>query len=387
MAEKSRELSQFASFLLVDNSTGNISISTESTPNIGIGTTNPQYKLHVIGDTNISGIISASSFYVEGQGELVNPTIDKWSSGTGGDIYRLLGNVGIGTSVLSQKFTVIGNTTISGILTSNSLNVESTATASQFISTVSTGTQPFEVTSTTRVNNLNANFLNGKTAPTGSIVGTTDTQLLANKQFSDNTVFFVDNSDNTKQFRFEVSGISTSTARIITIPDESGTLVLQGQEGIITTEMIANLEIINEDVSVSAGISYSKLDLENSIVNSDIQNSTIENSKLVNNTISGVALGSTLSALTLGNYLSFTSGSTYTGAEARTVSIAATSTNTSNEIVARDSSGNFSAENITASNFTKNGGSSNEFLKADGSVDSTNYTNYSRSLAYNLIFN
>ncbi len=46
---------------------------------------------------------------------------------------------------------------------------------------VATGTAPFTVASTTVVTNLNAEKLNGKSAPSGDIVGTSDSQTLTNK--------------------------------------------------------------------------------------------------------------------------------------------------------------------------------------------------------------
>ncbi len=63
-------------------------------------------------------------------------------------------------------------------------------------------------------------------------------------------------------------------------------------------------------------------------------------------TISGVALGSDLNALTAGTYL--TSAGTYNGSTARTFAVDATSANTADKVVARDASGNFSAGTITA---------------------------------------
>ena len=47
-----RELSQFGSFISVDDNSRNIGIATTATPSVGIGTTNPQYKLDVHGDIN-----------------------------------------------------------------------------------------------------------------------------------------------------------------------------------------------------------------------------------------------------------------------------------------------------------------------------------------------
>jgi hypothetical protein len=68
---------------------------------------------------------------------------------------------------------------------------------------------------------------------------------------------------------------------------------------------------------------------------------------LVNDTISGIALGSNLDTLTFGTHLT-TGGSSYNGSAAVTITSDATSSNTDSTIVARDASGNFSATTITA---------------------------------------
>ena len=65
----------------------------------------------------------------------------------------------------------------------------------------------------------------------------------------------------------------------------------------------------------------------------------------VSGNIAGQA-GSVANALTAGTYL--TSGGTYDGSAARTFAVDATSANTVSKVVARDSSGNFSAGTITA---------------------------------------
>jgi hypothetical protein len=62
-------------------------------------------------------------------------------------------------------------------------------------------------------------------------------------------------------------------------------------------------------------------------------------------TISGVALGSNLNALTLGTYLT---GTSYNGSATVTAAVDATSVNTASKVVARDASGNFAAGTITA---------------------------------------
>lgn len=96
----------------------------------------------------------------------------------------------------------------------------------------------------------------------------------------------------------------------------------------------------------------------------------ITNSSLVNSTISGRSLGTNLRNLTPGSYIT---GSTYNGGTARTFAVDATSTNTANKVVARNSNGDFSSRYITATEFRKLNGTSSQFLMADGSVNSTSY--------------
>lgn len=60
-----------------------------------------------------------------------------------------------------------------------------------------------------------------------NFVTLTGTQTLANKSFSDNFTTFIDNTDTTKGFKFQVSGISASTTRTYTVQDVNGTMTLQ----------------------------------------------------------------------------------------------------------------------------------------------------------------
>jgi hypothetical protein len=76
----------------------------------------------------------------------------------------------------------------------------------------------------------------------------------------------------------------------------------------------------------------------------------LTNASLINSTISGVSLGSNLNTLSFGSYL--TSTGSYNGSAARTVSVAGTSVNTGNTLVARDISGDFTAGTITVTNLT-----------------------------------
>jgi hypothetical protein len=318
---RNRELSQFGSFIHLDDSTQNIGITSLSTPFVGIGTTIPAFKLDVNGDINLTGTFRQNGNTFEGS---------RFTVGTGSSIYRLDGNVGIGTSTLPQKLTVVGN-----------------VSAGQFISTVTSGTAPLVVLSDTQVTNLNVSFLRGKLPPTGDIVGTTDTQTLTNKTLTSPTLttpvlgaatatsIVVGSAGIT--FNGSTSGTTTLQASAtasgtLTLPAATDTLTGKATTDTLTNKTIAAgsntiTGLTNTNLSGSAGIS---------------------NANLANSTISGVSLGSNLNALTFTDYL--TSGGTYTGATARTVSVAGTSINTGNTLVARDASGDFTAGTITLTN-------------------------------------
>jgi cytoskeletal protein CcmA (bactofilin family) len=355
---RNRELSQFGSFVFIDNDSQNISITFDALPYVGIGTTSPQYKLDVVGDTRVQGNFEALSYTLNGI-PLVDATIQYWTFGTGGDdIYRLQGNVGIGTSVFVEKLTVDGSVSIDGnisvsgdITNSGDTTIGGNITASRFISTVTTGTAPFEVDSLTLVTHLNADYLRGKTPPTGDIVGTTDTQTLSNKtiSLSNNTL-----TGTATQFNAAVtdtdfatltgtetltnktlttpiiSGIRPSSGQLQTVPTGTGTLVSSNSVGVVTTGMIADETIVNADISASAAIAISKL---------------------AASTISGISLGNSLNNLTAGSFITYNSGSTYNGSTAITIGVAGTTANTANTLIARNSSGDFSAGTITGAAF------------------------------------
>lgn len=133
---------------------------------------------------------------------------------------------------------------------------------------------------------------------------------------------------NTVTNRWEFGGgnVYTSGSFIGSLSGNANTVtngVYTTDTGTVTSTMIANDTIVNADINSAAAIAYSKLNLSSSIVNADISNSAaIADSKLATISTAGKVSNSATTA---------------------------TSSNTASAIVARDSSGNFSAGTITAS--------------------------------------
>jgi hypothetical protein len=340
MSIPNRELSQFASFISINDVNKNIGITTGSTPYVGIGTTAPTEKLHVQGNIKASGIVSATEYYGDGSKlDNVLAVISGSFISTPSGIYTGT-NLGIGTSTFTDKLNIGGSVGITSNLTAYTIN-----------STAPVGVAPFSVQSSTLVPNLNAAFFQGRVPPSGNIVGDNDTQTLSNKTLLSPIISTI------------VNGSAS-----LSVPTTSGTLIHTNAVGIITSGVYGAGSITNSHISNSAGIVYSKLNLSNSIVNSDISASAgiaysklslgnsirssdidasnpIANNKLANSTISGVALGGNLATLTAGSYIS---GSNYNGSTATTWSVNATPANVASTVVARDSLGGISAGQVSA---------------------------------------
>lgn len=129
--------------------------------------------------------------------------------------------------------------------------------------------------------------------------------------------------------------------RTITLPDTTGTVVTTGDSATVTATMLAansvdSSELVDGSIDTShlsadcvtgAKIADDAIDSEH-IADGSVDNAhlagSIANAKLSNSTISGVALGSNLNALTVDDSsIELNSGTTFNGSAARTISVKA----------------------------------------------------------------
>ena len=117
-----RELSQFASFVSVNDANKNVGIATTALPNIGIGTANPSTKFEVVGNTRLQTLI------VTGVSTFTGVTTTVSDLYVGGDLY-------VADDLVFDEFTA-RNGNITGIATVRILNV---GTGGTIITTTTSG--------------------------------------------------------------------------------------------------------------------------------------------------------------------------------------------------------------------------------------------------------
>ena len=104
-----RELSQLGHYIVVDDTTGKIAITSTTAPNVGIGTINPEYKLDVLGDTRVgAGLTVVENFNVQGFSTFAGFANFLGDLYVGGTVRYLDGNpfaggVGIGSTAINKE--------------------------------------------------------------------------------------------------------------------------------------------------------------------------------------------------------------------------------------------------------------------------------------------
>ena len=124
---RGRELSQLGSLITVDDSTKNIGVATATPfPKIGIGTLSPTSKIEVVGDVSISGVITATSLSGDGSG-LSNVPGSAFSNLSEDTSPQLGGDLDLN----GNDITGTGNVNITGIVTTTELSLSNTSTANR----------------------------------------------------------------------------------------------------------------------------------------------------------------------------------------------------------------------------------------------------------------
>jgi hypothetical protein len=231
------------------------------------------------------------------------------------------------------------------------------------------------------ISNTEFQQLNGITS---SVVSISDVQTLTNKTLTDSSTYFQDNGDNSKKFQFELSDISTSTTRILTVPNGNTIIVGTNISQTLTNKTIDGdlntlSNIDNDNIKSNAGISADK------IANGSVSNTEFQQLSAIGSAVVGVSDTQTLTNKTLtspkietaindanGNELiklssvgsavnEITIGNNRTG---NSPSISATGNNTNIDLnISSKGSGNVIIDNIV---FPNSDGTSGQVLKSDG---------------------
>jgi hypothetical protein len=187
-----------------------------------------------------------------------------------------------GITVDTNKFIVAdetGNTTIAGTLgVTGTITGSSTVSATQYTSTIATGTAPLVVTSTTLVTNLNADLIDGYSATTT------------------NTASAVVVRDASKNIEFNNAVLSGSTSGTTTIQASaaaSGTLTLPAVTdtvaAIAATQTLTNKTINLSSNTLSGTVAQFNTALSDADFSTTAGTETLTNKtiNLANNTVSG----------------------------------------------------------------------------------------------------
>jgi hypothetical protein len=230
--------------LLVGSGTTQVSI--DGNGGVGIGTTANQYKLHVIGNTNIVGTVTATSFVGDGSG-LTGIGSQAWSVVSGGLFNTTLTNVGIGTTVIGFNLEVgsigaggtslrVNNGARFDYLDTNNVNIAGIITASSYRFNGGTGS-------------VNAGIVTTGTlvvGTAGTVITTTSSQLVGVGTASPREKLDVEGTLRTKVVREAVETLSIAS-NVVTID------LSRAQNFLLTaTSPVDQFTIINPPSEVSS---------------------------------------------------------------------------------------------------------------------------------------
>ncbi len=195
-----------------------------------------------------------------------------WQAATGGGVTSVSGTTnrinssGGATPVIDISSSYVGQSSITTLGTIGTGVWNGTAIGSQY------GGTGQNYSASSGILNFTTGTASLLTAPSGTIVGTSDAQTLTNKTFTDNVTTFQDDGDNTKKAQFQLSGITTATTRTYTLPDVSTTVVGRSGTGVnnfvsrwtSANELTStNFSVVNNICGINSGASTVALEMVN----------------------------------------------------------------------------------------------------------------------------
>ena len=427
----SRELSQLADLITIDDNTRNIGFSTLT--NIGIGTSSPNHKLNVGGNANITGIISASTFVGSASGLTNVPAESIVGTLPLLDGSNLINLVGLGTGVnirssnspLGTASTInfgnnidvtfssglstisinsIGYATSSGIATYATSSGIATYASSAGIATYasSAGIATSVIGGITSVTSLSVSGISTVGVLTASSIGIGTTNATSKLWVDGNArVTGILTSSSFSGNGANLTGIVTSIV--------AGTnITISGSTGQVTVNSTANTNItINDDTSSSSPSYLTAVSNTSGTVQSLSVSSTRLSFIPSTGTLTSTKFSGNGESLTNLNATNLTSGTIPDGRFPATLP-AASGANLTNLNATNLTSGtipdgrfpatlpaasganltnlnpsNLTSGTINATSFVKTGGTSSQFLKADGTIDNSSYITLSSNYTQN----
>ena len=315
-------------------------------------------------------------------------TINPWSVGVGSDAYNTYftaGSVGIGTTLPTSKLNVVGNALITGIVTASSFNGYQT-----LVGATSSATKTFTVTVASKTTNHryygsgsgSAYFIDGAESPFIT--------LLPGKTYRFNQD---DSSNSTHPLRFYLE--SNRTTQYSTNVTTNGTA---GNAGAYTEITITDTTPIVLHYQCSAhaymgnavSINSNFIDTPYQITaRSGINVTGVVTATSFSGPLTGNVTGTATTATNLADAANITTGTINSARLSGTYNIDVSYASTAGvATVAQGLTGtpNIVVGVVTATSFVKSGGTSSQFLKADGSVDTSTYlTSYSETDTLNSV--
>ena len=201
------------------------------------------------------------------------------------------------------------------------------------------------------ISNVNAVTVDGIDSSQFIRSDTADIKTSGNLRFNDNVGATFGNGDdlliyhdsNNSFIKDQGSGrITIQTNQLqVTNHTDSEVMIKATEDGSVMLYHDGNQKF----KTTSAGVTVTGTLTATTFSGSGASLNSIPNGALNNSTISGQSLGTDLATISAGSYIT---GSGFNGSTARTWSVDATSGNSGGKVVARDSTGNFSAATITA---------------------------------------